>query len=283
MVLNESPAGAPALPADLLRIQDEARVVRSSFADGRTMTWRIWGKGHPIVLLHGAFGDWMHWSRNIPALMERHTVVVPDMPGAGDSDLSDARTMDVLGTLVASGLDEIGVTGEFDLVGFSLGSTVSLHFPATYWPRVRRLAIVGAAAIGPHKRVQTLESWRKIADPAERARVYASNLRALMVANDATIDAATIAIYAHGVEAWRIQLRGLSRTGESAERLAKWRPARFDAIWGAEDIVVRDTLDVLGDIVRRAAPGASCHHIQGAGHWVQYEGSAAVNKILLAS
>jgi len=37
------------------------------------------------VLLHGGTGSWMHWIRNVEALSRDMMVVVPDLPGSGES------------------------------------------------------------------------------------------------------------------------------------------------------------------------------------------------------
>src|SRR3989304_255357 len=71
-----------------------------------SMVWRIWGEGPPLVLLHGASGSWTHWIRNVLPLAARFRVLVPDMPGFGDSDAPlDPHTAPGLADLVASGLD----------------------------------------------------------------------------------------------------------------------------------------------------------------------------------
>ena len=46
---------------------------------------RCWGRGAPLVLLHGGMGSWTHWGRNIGALARKFTVITLDMPGYGDS------------------------------------------------------------------------------------------------------------------------------------------------------------------------------------------------------
>lgn len=276
----QSPSSAvPGLPDSLLALRDAARTERAPVPGGH-MTWRIWGAGPPVILLHGAFGSWTHWVRNIPALARRHTVIVPDLPGAGDSALGDVQSMEEVSALVARGLDHLGVSGGYDLVAFSYGTSVGLHLPAVHRARVRRLVLVGSAAIGPFVPVRTLRKWRQVADPAERVPIHAANLRAMMVAHDASVDPDAVAIHMHNVEAWRLKLRQISPTGVSAARLAEWRPACLDMIWGGEDVIVNTKFEALTDIVRAVAPATRTHFVADAGHWVQYEGAEGFNRIM---
>src|SRR5438128_2418563 len=90
------------------------------------MVWRIWGEGPPLVLLHGASGSWTHWIRNVLPLAARFRVLVPDVPGFGDSDAPlEPHTADGLADLVTAGLDVIlPPPAELDLVGFSFGGII---------------------------------------------------------------------------------------------------------------------------------------------------------------
>ena len=45
------------------------------------------GKGPVLVLLHGGGESALSWRWVMPALAERYDVLVPDLPGCGDSDL----------------------------------------------------------------------------------------------------------------------------------------------------------------------------------------------------
>src|ERR1700730_7099210 len=57
------------------------------FADvnGVRLHYFIGGKGSPVVLLHG-YAETSHmWLPIMPLLAENHTVIVPDLRGAGDS------------------------------------------------------------------------------------------------------------------------------------------------------------------------------------------------------
>jgi pimeloyl-ACP methyl ester carboxylesterase len=44
------------------------------------------GRGEPVVLLHGFAETWYMWRHVMPELAKHHTVIVPDLRGAGDSD-----------------------------------------------------------------------------------------------------------------------------------------------------------------------------------------------------
>jgi len=93
------------------------------------MVWRTWGQGPPLVLLHGARGSWTHWLRNIPALAERFSVIVPDMPGFGYSDAPpEPHTVEVLAAAVVRGLGAV-TSAAIRLVGFSFGGIVAGHDP----------------------------------------------------------------------------------------------------------------------------------------------------------
>src|ERR1051325_7613012 len=61
-------------------IAAEAERFATPCGDG-TMAWRSWGQGAPLVLLHGGYGSWMHWIRNVPPLSRQFRVIAPDLPG----------------------------------------------------------------------------------------------------------------------------------------------------------------------------------------------------------
>ena len=55
-------------------------------ANGVALHFTMMGQGTPIVLIHGWMGSSYHWRKLMPLLAERHTVVVFDTRGYGDSD-----------------------------------------------------------------------------------------------------------------------------------------------------------------------------------------------------
>jgi pimeloyl-ACP methyl ester carboxylesterase len=120
---------------------------------GRVTCLREFGAGAPLVLLHGGHGSWLHWARNIEALSASHRVLVPDLPGYGDSDSlpPDGGFPGLVDALVASFDKLLGAGTAFDLAGFSFGGVVAGQL-ALQRGGVRRLALLGAVGHGRRRR-----------------------------------------------------------------------------------------------------------------------------------
>src|SRR5512132_4197132 len=151
-----------------------------------SMVWRSWGEGSPLVLLHGASGSWTHWIRNVLPLAERFRVMVPDMPGYGDSDAPrEPHTADGLADLVASGVSALlPPPTSLDLAGFSLGGIIAGLVAARLGRRVRALVLLGTGGLAlvgaPTRPLLRIRSDMR-AD--EVRHVYRENLKTLMIAS----------------------------------------------------------------------------------------------------
>src|SRR5438552_15232181 len=80
--------GAFLLGASLLQAAGNAPPgFTDRFADvnGVRLHYMIGGKGSPVVLLHGYAQTSHMWLPLMPRLVEHHTVIVPDLRGAGGS------------------------------------------------------------------------------------------------------------------------------------------------------------------------------------------------------
>src|SRR5271155_2584428 len=60
---------------------------RTTKVDGINLHYLTAGHGTPLILLHGYAETSLMWKPIIPALAERFTVIAPDLPGIGDSDI----------------------------------------------------------------------------------------------------------------------------------------------------------------------------------------------------
>ncbi len=92
---------------------------------GRLTVWEG-GDGPPLILLHGAGDQAGAWSEVVGPLMSRHRVVVPDLPGHGESDPSSGPLeVGVVLSGVEAVLEKEAPDGGAVLVGNSLGAWVA--------------------------------------------------------------------------------------------------------------------------------------------------------------
>ena len=278
----EGPSGTG---AELVRKVAESGTSESTaLPGGGRMVWRVFGSGPPVLLLHGGHGSWSHWLRTIPDLARDHRLLVPDMPGYGESDRPPAFDgAEAIAALVAQGAHEVlGAGGPVALAGFSFGGVVAGHV-ARLRPRLaRRLVLIGAGGLGLRRAAMPeLVNWRELADPGERAAAHERNLAILMIHDPRRIDPLAVHLQAENARRTRFRSRPISLTATLRDCLAETR-APLAGIWGREDATARGHLDERRELLRRFDPAAEFELIEGAGHWVQYEAPRALNAALRA-
>jgi 2-hydroxy-6-oxonona-2,4-dienedioate hydrolase len=256
---------------------------------GRRVVWRSWGSGPAVVLLHGGFGSWMHWLRTIPALSGSHTMIAPDMPGFGDSDLpaSEDLLRSIPQALIAGLPAVLGEGRGFDLVGFSFGSVMAGEFAADLSDSggpytVRRLVMVAPAGLGiPASDFAGLARTRPGMTRDELAEVHRHNMAIMLFKNRAAIDDVALALQMANTARAHTLGRRYSRSDALAKAVPRIRGARVLAVWGDGDAYALRDLPVYRDAVARLCPGIRIQVISGGGHWVQYEAADAFNAVLI--
>lgn len=250
--------------------------------DGRSICWRRWGQGAPLVLIHGGHGSWMHWVRNIGALTRDHAVWVPDLPGFGDSEPlpgepHDPTRQQRLVEALRSSLDQLVDAGTLiDLAGFSFGGLVAGQL-AVLRGGVRRLALLGTGGHGSARRdVQAMVNWR-LPDRADMLAALRHNLGAMMLHAPESIDALALAVHEHSSRATHYRSKMFSRSAALTEALDRFEQPLL-MVWGEHDVTA---------FPERVAEALAGRHeerqwciVPDAGHWVQYERHQEINQIL---
>lgn len=253
---------------DLLRRADR----RETPCGRGMMVWRRWGRGRPLVLLHGGSGSWMHWVRTIPALMDRFEVWAPDLPGLGDSAMpDDPPTPETSAEAVVTGFRLIFEGGPRpDLVGFSFGAHVGTVAASMLGDALRTFTLSGSAALGlPHRKLDFAREHTAMS-AAERDEVHRANLVMLMFADPARIDALAIRIQADNIAKARFKSRAFAPT-EGVRRRLPGLAMPVRALWGEHDNIADG--DVAGRIALLQAlrPDLHARIVPDAGHWAAYE------------
>ena len=284
MQVDQAPANVTGADGVVERMLSSARRTSTAFeaADGPgTVIWHAWGKGPPVVLLHGGAGSWRHWALNIPALVRAgRQVIAPDLPGLGESSLPPppfhpARVADI----VAAGLRETLPAGSAcDLVGFSFGSIVAGLLTAQHPALVRSLTLVGAGGLGVRRADITLESVRDKQGEAREA-AHRENLLRLMIADPARIDALALSL-----QEWNASHARANSVGFAGRPLLRDALQQVNcplgAIWGEHDQSAGGRLDERIGVLRSLRPGLPVEVIPAAGHWVAFEAPEAFDAAL---
>ena len=58
--------------------------------NGQPVYYRIEGKGKPVVLVHGFAEDGTVWENQVEYLKNKYQLIIPDLPGSGQSPINDA-------------------------------------------------------------------------------------------------------------------------------------------------------------------------------------------------
>lgn len=105
---------------------------------------RAFGRGTPIVLVHGLGSSGQDWLPTARRLARHHRVVLVDLPGHGESDMPEPFSL----ARAVAALDRalVGIPGGPPIVvGHSLGGLVAAAHAIDYPERVRGLVLVETA------------------------------------------------------------------------------------------------------------------------------------------
>jgi pimeloyl-ACP methyl ester carboxylesterase len=264
------------LAAIVARIEARGRRIETPCGDG-TMVWRIWGKGAPLVLLHGGYGSWTHWLRNIEPLSATYTVIAPDTPGLGDSATPpQPHTAEAIAAIMCRGLDQIvPPPATIAMAGFSFGSVMGGHIAAQVGKRIASFLLIGAAGLGlPRPTRADLERVEPGMSAAEIAAVQRGNLIKLMFGDPSRIDELAVYLQNTNTRRARLDSRPIAFTDTLIHTLPRVT-ARLGAIWGEKDITCVPYIEQKFGVLRDIQPGVYCDVVPDAGHWVQWEQQTA--------
>lgn len=112
--------------------------------DGVKINYKIGGRGPVVVLLHGYTQTSHMWTPLMPLLARSHTVIAPDLRGAGGSERTpggyDKKTMakDIRGLVHQLGYEQASV------VGHDIGLMVAYAYAAQYPSEVSKVVLIDA-------------------------------------------------------------------------------------------------------------------------------------------
>lgn len=249
------------------------------------------GSGHPVLLLHGGgpgASGLSNYQRNIEHLAQNFRVLVPDMPGYGQSSKGLKRS-DPFGDLASSmlGLLEALDITSAHVVGNSYGGACALRMALDRPKRITSLVLMGPGGINtsrglPTKGLNSLLNYYSGSGPSQRK--LSDFIRNYLVVDGSQVpDSVIEERYLASIDPEVIaqpplrrpnSLKALLRMDLTRDaRLAKCQTPTL-VVWGAQDKVNRPS---GGIALHKTLPHCDLYLFADAGHWVQWEKAEEFN------
>jgi len=129
----------PAVPHRWADARREDALIRTPDLGEVRVAVRSYGKGPPLVLVHGLMTTGYSFRYVLELLGARHRLLIPDLPGSGASDHPDVYLgPDVLARSILATIDALGVRGAA-VIGNSMGGYLCMRAALLDPGAIRRL------------------------------------------------------------------------------------------------------------------------------------------------
>ncbi|MBA3531113.1 MAG: alpha/beta fold hydrolase [Ardenticatenales bacterium] len=232
---------------------------------GSVMHYESYGAGEPLLFIHGFPLSGELWMPLIPLLQEEYRLIIPDLRGFGQSDLSQESSMGQYVEDLATLLDLSGEQRPVVLVGLSMGGYIAFEFYRRYPERIRALVLSDTRAPadseeGARGRLATAERVLR-----EGSAGFAEEMTGKLFAPQATEELRQQwreIMTATAPESIAAALRAMAERPDSTETLATInRPTLI--LVGEEDKI---TPLADAQAMQKAITGAELEAVPAAGH-----------------
>lgn len=118
------------------------------YIDEQAVHYEVFGKGRPVLFLHGWLGSWRYWLPSMEVASSYFRTYAFDLIGFGDTyQRSIEPSIGAYGEQVIRFLDALGIE-RITLVGHSMGGMVALKTAIEHPERIERVVTVGAPIVG---------------------------------------------------------------------------------------------------------------------------------------
>jgi pimeloyl-ACP methyl ester carboxylesterase len=126
------------------RKADKSAESRVAKIEGKKLHYLIAGQGPALILLHGYTQTSRMWRPLIDKLKDKFTIIAPDLPGIGDSDIpKNGCDMKTAAIRIHALAKSIGVT-KARAVGHDIGLMVAYAYAAQFSAEVEKLVVMDA-------------------------------------------------------------------------------------------------------------------------------------------
>jgi pimeloyl-ACP methyl ester carboxylesterase len=107
---------------------------RTLMVNDHAIGYRVVGNGSPVMLVHGFGEDGRVWENQEEVLQKNFQLIIPDLPGSGQSAATEDLSMEGMARVLKLVLDDAGIESCI-MIGHSMGGYITLAF-AEFFPKM---------------------------------------------------------------------------------------------------------------------------------------------------
>lgn len=232
---------------------------------GQLVHYEAFGRGKPVIFVHGWLGSWRYWWPTMQALASRHRSFAVDLWGFGDSSKHVGDyTIDSHVAMLDGFVNKMGIARPFVLVGHSLGGAVALRYARGSSGYVDRIATVAMPL--SHEHVNGYLAGKTAEAVIDQSRSKFADFPEVLMGLDKTnVDA---------LDQSTSQLPSLAM-GDDLQQI----DCPILLIFGARDTLIKYPSRGSDDD-ERLSPGRQCILLEDCSHFPMLEQPAVFNRLI---
>lgn len=223
------------------------------------------------LLLHGGHGSWQHWQSNLPLLSEYLDLVVPDLPGFGQScDLPQDSTLNDMAVGLHDALRARFGRAPDLIVGFSFGALLAAVM-ADMTQAARPAVVLINPPLGQDVSPEVIDMLEQAAAKVRRGGLAAGiehSLRNIMLSDQRLVTPELLEQASTQARQARFASRRLSRVTDFRPLMVPLA-GRCDLLLGGRDPHHRASLAERLPQYQRILGADRVHVLSQAAHWLQ--------------
>jgi pimeloyl-ACP methyl ester carboxylesterase len=116
--------------------------------------YHIIGSGKPIMLVHGFGEDGQVWRNQIEFLKDKFCLIIPDLPGSGQSELIDDMSMEGMAEVLHAIIHEEDID-RCTVIGHSMGGYITLALAEKYWNHLNAFGLFHSSSFADGEEKKT--------------------------------------------------------------------------------------------------------------------------------
>ncbi len=111
----------------------------------KKISYQVYGNGKPVFLIHGFGEEASVWNNQVDFLKDKFKLIVPDLPGIGNSEMINDMSIEGLAEVLHSIIHEEDIETA-TVIGHSMGGYITLALAEKYWNHVNAFGLIHSTA-----------------------------------------------------------------------------------------------------------------------------------------